>query len=414
MIKKALALFLAVLLICLCGCSGEAQNSSATDATSSKPEGDSNMQVQIQVPQQIVPEVNDYQKHTYNLAEITQYLKLDGRWATARTSAEAGSVPCITFDHTAQLLAFNADCEGDVVLKLSSKSNNTQDVRNERYYLVIVDGKESRIKTKIDANTESVNTITLAKGLERGSHTFKIYRQTELNFGYDNLISVTMNGVPTKRPDDSARYIEFLGDSVTAGFGNLTVRADDKEPSCPAKSSGTNTYAFKTAKALGADISTVARSGLAYSYGLGSTIFDYWTKISWARQSLGDYQCQRQPDVVVISLGTNDHNYYKQHDITEAQLYQVAYDLIKLVRESRPDSKIVWYYGIMGTGYDDDAGLRVKDYIARAIKDNGGEKANIYLCMSSFMNFDGGGWHPDQKGHEQGAKELTAFIEKII
>ena len=65
------------------------------------------MQVQIQVPQQIVPEVNDYQKHTYNLAEITKYLKIDGRWATARTSAEAGSVPCITFDHTAQLLAFN-------------------------------------------------------------------------------------------------------------------------------------------------------------------------------------------------------------------------------------------------------------------------------------------------------------------
>lgn len=413
MIKKSLALILAALLICLCGCSGEAQNSPSSQ-TSSKPQGESDMQVQIQVPQQIVPEVNDYQKHTYNLAEITKYLKIDGRWATARTSAEAGAVPCITFDHSAQLLAFNADCEGDVVLKLSGKSNNTQEVRNERYYLVIVDGKESRVKVELAPNAESVNSITLATGLERGSHTFKVYRQTELNFGYDNLISVTMNGVPTERPADSARYIEFLGDSITAGFGNLTVRADEKEPSCPEKSSGTDTYAFKTAKALGADISAVAQSGLAYSYGLYYPIADYWTKISWARKSLGDYQCQRQPDVVVISLGTNDHNYYKQHDITEEQLYQVAYDLIKLVRESRPDSKIVWYYGLMGTGYDDAAGKRVKDYLAQAIEDNGGKKANIYLCLSTFTCYDGGGWHPDQAGHEKAAAELTAFIEKII
>lgn len=362
----------------------------------------------------IVPQVNDYAKRTYLLTEITSYLKLDGRWATAKTGAEAGSLPCITFDHSAQLLAFNADCEGDVVLKMSNKCTDVNPGRNERYYLVVVDGKESRMSVTAVAGAEAPASLTLATGLKRGNHTFKVYRQTELNYGYDNLISLTMNGVPTARPEDSDRYIEFLGDSVTAGYGNLTVKADTDGPSSPVKSSGTDTYAFKTAKLLNADISTVARSGLAYSYGLSKNIFEYWNKISWYRPALGDYTPTRQPDVVVIALGTNDHNYYTKNGVTEKELYQMAHDLVKLVRESRPDSKIVWYYGIMGTGYEDKDGLFVKDYIKRAIEDNGGEKAGIYLCMSSFMNFKGGGWHPDAEGHEAGSKELAAFIKKIM
>ena len=410
LLKRMFAVMLTISLSTFGACDSKGADQSSTQ---SKKPATSDAPVSS-VQSEIVPAVNDYAERTYMLAEITQYLKLDGRWATAKTGADAGAQPCITYDHTAQLLAFNADCEGDVVLKMSNKCNEGEEGRNERYYLVIVDGNETRMKIEAAMSAETVNTLTLATGLERGSHTFKVYRQTELNYGYDNLISVTMKGVPTDRPADSDLYIEFIGDSVTAGFGNLTLRADTDNPSYPAKSSGTDTYAFKTAKLLNADIATVARSGLAYSYGLGMPITDYWTKLSWARSSLGDYKPQRQPDVVVIALGTNDHNYYKKNGVTEEQLYQVAFDLVKLVRETRPDSKIVWYYGIMGTGYDDDAGKRVKDYIAEAIADNGGEKAEIYLCMSSFMNCDGGGWHPNQEGHEKGSQELAAFIEKII
>ena len=410
MIKKLISVLLILSMLTLCACAGENNNQSNT----SSKEVSSVTSFISSLKTDTVPEVNDYAQRTYLLTEITQYLKLDGRWATAKTSAEAGAQPCITFDHTAQLLAFNADCEGDVVLKMTNKCDNSQKGRNERYYLVIVDGKETRMKIETAMSTEAANELILATGLERGNHTFKVYRQTELNFGYDNIVSITMNGVPTQRPEDKKLYIEFLGDSVTAGFGNLTVREDEDNPSYPDKSSGTDTYAFKTAQLLDADISTIARSGLAYSYGLNMPVFDYWNKISWARKSLGDYKSERTPDVVVIALGTNDHNYYKNNNITEQELYQVAYDLIKLVRESRPDSKIVWYSGVMGTGYDDDAGKRVKDYIAQAVEDNGGEKSDIYLCMSGFTNFNGGGWHPNLAGHEAAAKELTEFIKGVI
>jgi len=409
MIKRVFAIMLTLSLLTFGACDNKSAEQSST-VSKKQQTNESSSSVQSE----IVPAVNDYSERTYMLAEITQYLKLDGRWATAKTGADTGAQPCITFDHTAQLLAFNADCEGDVVLKMTNKCNDAQPGRNERYYLVEVDGKETRMKIEAVAGAEAAQTLVLATGLKRGSHTFKIYRQTELNFGYDNLVSVTMKGVPTERPADKERYIEFLGDSVTAGYGNLTVREDANSPSNPDRSSGTDTYAFKTAKLLNADISTVARSGLAYSYGLGMPITDYWNKISWQRSSLGDYKSERTPDVVVIALGTNDHNYYKSKGVTEDQLYQVAFDLIKLVRETRPDSKIVWYYGIMGTGYEDEAGLFVKDYIKRAIDDNGGDKAGIYLCMAKAPNFDGGGWHPSQAGHEAGAQELAQFIVGIL
>jgi len=141
MIKRVFAIMLTLSLLTFGACDNKSAEQSST-VSKKQQTNESSSSVQSE----IVPAVNDYSERTYMLAEITQYLKLDGRWATAKTGADTGAQPCITFDHTAQLLAFNADCEGDVVLKMTNKCNDAQPGRNERYYLVEVDGKETRMK----------------------------------------------------------------------------------------------------------------------------------------------------------------------------------------------------------------------------------------------------------------------------
>ena len=350
----------------------------------------------------VVPEVNDYSEHTYNVTEITEYLKLDGRYAVTDTGAELGAEKCISFDNTAQMIAFNADCEGDVIINMTLKVG-VEERRRSHYYTVYVDGVEQeRASVAGLPGVTSKQRMTVATGLKKGEHSFKIYRQSELLHGIENIVSITMHGVPTARPADSELYIEFLGDSITAGYGDLTNTSDNDDPSGPAKSDGTQTYAFLAAQKLGADLSVVARSGLSFSY---DDIEKYWKYISYARKQLGKYGFERKPHAVVISLGTNDHGNYEKKGLTLDDVEAKAEELLKIVRVNRPDSKIVWMYGMMGS----DISAQIKTAIANM----GGADSGIYYLQGE-QNFEGGGWHLSLKGHRNNAAILADFIKELL
>ena len=86
MIKKLVSVLLILSMLTLCACTVENnQSNSSSKEVSSVTSFISSLKTDT------VPEVNDYAQRTYLLTEITQYLKLDGRWATAKTSAEAGA-----------------------------------------------------------------------------------------------------------------------------------------------------------------------------------------------------------------------------------------------------------------------------------------------------------------------------------
>lgn len=355
----------------------------------------------------VVPEKNDYSQRTYNFTEITDYLKINGRYVVAKTGASTGYKPCITFDHTAMLLSFNADCEGDVVIDMTA-SSLADEGREDKYFLVVVDGAEERMLVKGVRSAEAKLSLTIAKNLARGSHTFEVYRQFELTNGICNMVSVTMNGVPTERPKNKDLYIEFFGDSITAGFGNLTNSEDQVNTHYPDKSSGTDTYAFYTAKALNADMSAVARSGLAFSYGIPTPktpVETFWKNISYGRTNLGKYQPERQPDIVVINLGTNDHYNYEDQGLTREQLHEAAVKFLQMVRSDRPNSKIVWVYGMMGD--------KIRPEIEQAVEEVGGN-ANGFYFYAAERGQNGGSAHPAKEDHKIAAEGLTAFLKTII
>ncbi len=409
---KIIALSLSLLMLLLAGCgSDKTDDASATlsanskNPTSSASAVSSNKSEAPQSKEPVVPEVNDYSERTYKMPEIIDYLKINGRYAVTKTGVDAGMKPCITFDHSAMMVAFNADCEGDVTLQMTQKVGGEQAAK-KHYYLVVVDGVESRVAVESFAGAEARCTLPVATGLARGKHTFEIYRQTELNFGIASLVSVTMKGVPTERPADKKLYIEFLGDSITAGYGDLTVSSDTVYPQYPEKSSGTDTYAFVAAKQLDADMYGIARSGLAFVNGLaGISIADYWNKISWARPGLGDYEATRQADVVVINLGTNDDRENKNWKYSDEELTDYAVRVLNAVREDRPDAKIIWYYGMMGNG--------MKTPIKQAIEKVGGNDKGFYY-LGGTSGWDGGGGHPSKAQHQAAGKVLADYITSIL
>ncbi len=306
-------------------------------------------------------------------------------------------------DYSASGIEFSANCEGKVALNLNVKSIlNTNTTYGGIYFTVIVDGvKKDRAECRI-TSTGNVELV-LAENLTPGNHTFEVYRQTEHRGAEVGISSIVMNGSLNEKPADNRLYIEFIGDSISTGYGALGVAGDDQADS-PLWQDATIAYPYLTAKALGADFSDVCYSGLGCKYGYsGSTSMQHvYPAQRWQYDRSTQYNFNtRQPDVVVIALGTNDIA-----NQTDAALRKVGYqEMLDLVRAKNPNAKIVWIYGMMK---DDDNAM-----IASLIEENGGAAEGLY-SLELVTNTAGAGWHPSAAGQQKFADDLVAFLNSDV
>lgn len=405
---RVLSVLLAAAMLPLTGCSG---SNAAVSSASSKVASSKAASAAVSADTNS-PEKNDYSKNTYKITETLEKLKINGRYAVTNAGEAGGYLPCITFDNSSALLSFNADCEGDISVDMTIETL-ASDADENKHFLVVVDGAEQRKVVTGQKGMTVKAVLDVAKGLSRGNHTIEIYRQFEAGQGLCDLISITVNGVITERPKNKELFIEFFGDSITAGYGNLTTVDDEDNTNFSTKSSGTDTYAFLTAKALNADMYAVAQSGVAYAWGVGQhDIFHFWSKTTFRRGDLGDYKAERQPDIVVINLGTNDHArdnvgefVYVNKGFSQEQMTEAAVKLLTQVRKDRPNAKIVWFYGMMGN--------RIGTQIEAAVEQAGGSAKGFYY-LEGEEGHGGGGWHPAKDEHKVNAEILTNFIRGIL
>lgn len=224
----------------------------------------------------------------------------------------------------------------------------------------------------------------------------------------------------------SNRLIEFVGDSITCGYG-----VDDLDAShhfSTTTEDATKTYAYKTAEKLHADYSLVSLSGYGIISGYSGDgkkhaeqqlplYYDYMGNSGGAY--LGDFVPQEtkweftkyQPDVVVINLGTNDNSYVK-NDAAKKEEYTMAYvEFIKQIRTKNPEATIVCTLGIMGA----ELYPCIEDAVIRYVKDSG--DAKVHTMQFATQNMADGiaaDWHPSEKTHEKAAEKLAEKIKEIM
>ncbi len=303
-------------------------------------------------------------------------------------------------DFSASGIEFSANCEGKVALNLNVEYLKQTDSYGGLYFTVIVDGvKVDRAQCHI-TSTGNVELV-LAENLTPGNHTFEVYRQTEHRGAEVGISSIVMNGSFNEKPADNRLYIEFIGDSISTGFGALGT-SSDSDGGSPMWQDATAAYPYLTAKALGADFSDVAYSGIGAKYGYQDpNMQTFYPYQRYNYDSTTQYGFTRQPDVVVIALGTNDIA-----NQTDAALRKVGYqEMLDLVRAKNPNSKIVWIYGMMK---DDDNTM-----IASLIEENGGAAEGLY-SLELVTNTAGAGWHPSAAGQQKFADDLVAFLNSDV
>ena len=146
---------------------------------------------------------------------------------------------------------------------------------------------------------------------------------------------------------------------------------------------------------------------------------DFYDKMgnSWGTY-LGSFVAQdttwdftRQPDVVVINLGTNDNSYVK-NDAAKKQEFTAAYvAFLKQVREKNPDAVLFATLGIMGV----ELYSCIEDAVKQYSEETGDSK--IHTMKFDIQSMEDGiaaDWHPSEKTHEKAAGKLAAKIRETM
>ena len=219
--------------------------------------------------------------------------------------------------------------------------------------------------------------------------------------------------------------IEFIGDSITCGYG-----VDDLDRNHHFKTStedNSKTYAYKTAANLDADYSMVSVSGWGIISGYSgdgtkqasSQLPKYYDRlaVSWSTIAAVDPKAVRWdfssfvPDFIVINLGTNDASYTKgdSKKITEYKDAYIAF--LKDIRSKNPDAHIICSLGIMGQ----DLCPAIENAVSEYQTETGDSKVTPLKFANQNMS-DGiaADWHPSEKTHANAAALLTAKIKELM
>lgn len=211
----------------------------------------------------------------------------------------------------------------------------------ESYATVYVDDREPVVVKITEARY-----YTVAKNLnEKTVHNVRILKRSEANQGEMLIRSLKISAggkFYTAVQNTSGRKIQVLGDSITCGVGNLYVSGDatqslDYEDGC-------QTYATMLAEQFHAELDLVAISGI----GVGNSQNQPWPLLPVYKKADNSSNISFDfesfvPDVVIISLGTNDDACGNTGD----EFYANACEYIYTIRENYPKAYILWTYGVM-------------------------------------------------------------------
>ena len=310
----------------------------------------------------------------------------------------------------------------DITITGDNNARMTVDNGSAARIAVFVNG-ERKLDKMILSPTQ---TFTVFDDEQSVQGVVRVLKISEATSSLATISKITTDKQGTISPTAASPLkIEFIGDSITCGYG-----VDDPDRNHHFKTStedNTKTYAYKTAQNLNADYSMVSVSGWGIISGYSgngakqasSQLPKYYDRlaVSWTNINGVDPRAVKWdfntfvPDVIVINLGTNDATYTKGNS-TKIDEYKEAYiEFLKDIRSKNPDAYIICSLGMMGQDLCNAVEAVVKSYSKLT-----GDTKVSYLKFANQSPKDGyaADWHPSEKTHEKAATLLTNTIKSVI
>lgn len=315
------------------------------------------------------------------------------------------------------------------------------------YFMAQVDGCKP---FKIGFNAERDSVVTVAAALAQGVHHVKMMYVIEGLFRNPEFKGFVLDkGCKlVEAPALPERKIEFIGNSITCGYGVESIEMTDSFED--ETENHWLTYANIVSDSLKAQHTSISRSGIGvyrnYDGPKAGSIENMPWQYEYTLFNKHDEKwnfAKYQPQLVCINLGTNDLS-TNNYDI---QLYEKNYRMfLKTVRTKYPNAKIVLITGPMLGEKESTEQKAVLDRICKDANEKGftlasnyvkdqkgncvidkkgnlklmkkakGDK-NIYRFDFTFQTGDlgyGASWHPSKLQHQKMAGELLPFLRKIM
>lgn len=291
-----------------------------------------------------------------------------------------------------------------VILRFSGTALNAvlNDSGNSDEYQLVVDGKPAA-KLKLESGTHRYNLFRAAKP---ETHTIELVKATEGFFGVTRFdgFELSQGGKLGSLPAPKRR-IEIIGDSISCGFGNEA--SDQNQKFSSATENAFYAYGPIAARALNADLHCVAWSGRlmwpkntmdeVYGRSLAADPGSTWDFAQWT------------PDVVIVTLGTNDF----AGGTPDRKGWIAGYRaFLSRVRKNYPRAAIYCATSPMTWGESDKTLRAYLDEIVREENTAGHKNVRLlpFATQDGGKNGFGAQWHPSKKTHQVMADTLIAVL----
>ncbi len=283
----------------------------------------------------------------------------------------------------------------------------------QNYYHVILDHvKLDKIQTKSGQNTYNIATV-----LKDTIHEIELFRLTEEQFGKTQFCGFVLDKGKTlvEIADKRERLIEFIGNSITCGYGNEGVNGAGSFSA--ATENHYMTFAAITSRSLQARHLAVCKSGIGIyrNYdgpptGSSDCMPNFYERI-YLYDAAPLYQFTQKPDLICIDLGTNDFS----TDKGDSALFVSNY--LKFIDNLQVKNKNADILCLLGPVMGGNDLIRIRKYL-KVIVDlaNARNTGKVYFFeMSAQTGSLGIGidFHPTVAQHLKNAKELIGYISTL-
>lgn len=274
---------------------------------------------------------------------------------------------------------------------------------------------------------EKEKTVTAFENTESKNVKVQIIKLSETAMSTVGVKPITLaDGEKITPASEKEHKIEFIGDSITCGYG---VDDEDRDHHFVTGTEDvTKAYAYKTAQKLNADYSMVSISGYGIISGYTGngqkvsvqTIPQYYDKLGFSYQSFDETTTPQSvewdfanytPDVIVINLGTNDNSYVSGKSDRKKEYYDGYTAFLKTVREKNPDAEIFCVLGLMGS----ELYNTIEDVVYDYTKETGDAKVHAFKLPTQDASLGyAADWHPVEANHEIASEAMAEEIKTVM
>ncbi|MEV0233436.1 SGNH/GDSL hydrolase family protein [Nonomuraea sp. NPDC050786] len=268
-------------------------------------------------------------------------------------------------------------------------------------------------------------TTHWVNGLAKGVHSVRVVKRSESPWATSEFggFVAAPHGAILRGPRARHRQIEFIGDSYTAGYGNLSATRDCTGDDVNRTTNADISFGAIAARRLNADyqINAYSGRGMVRNYNGSDPQVNYRTFYDRALLSVeGDVWKNPgtwRPQLVVIGLGINDFSTainpgepWTPESLVAA--YRTAYHafLDKLRARYGRDTIIVVSATYMSntTVYAETARQIVQERNSR-----GDERVRFWYYPETGLDYGGCHWHPSAHDHQIIADRLGEFVATL-